>query len=136
MTLVDSNVLIDVLSRNATWLAWSAAMLSRCAEDGPLLLNAVVYAEIAAGLDSQETLDAFIADTDLTMDHIPRSALFLAGQAFRRYRRAGGLRTSVLPDFFIGAHAQVASVPILTRDPRRYRAYFPDVEVIAPDVEM
>jgi predicted nucleic acid-binding protein len=133
MTLVDSNVLIDILSRDPTWSEWSFRMLSRASANGPLLINETIYAEISVRIETQVELDAIIDDLNVTMLRIPKAALFMAGKAFRKYREAGGIRTGVLPDFFIGAHAQVTGLPILTRDARRYCAYFPKVEVIAPD---
>jgi predicted nucleic acid-binding protein len=133
MTFVDSNVLIDILSHDPAWSEWSFRMLSRCSASGPLLINETVYAEISVHIKSQAELDAIIDDLDVTMLRIPKPALFVAGKAYLNYRQAGGIRTGVLPDFFIGAHAQVTGLPILTRDARRYRSYFPDVDVIAPD---
>ncbi len=100
---------------------------------GPVLINAVIYAEFSIGYAHIEDIDKVLVDVDLQLAETPRPALFLAGKAFQRYRARGGTRTSVLPDFFIGAHAAVARFHLLTRDPRRYRAYFPGVELIAPD---
>ena len=136
MTLVDSNVLLDILSHDPTWSDWSFRMLSRRSASGPLLINETIYAEISVHIKSQAELDAIVDDLDVTMLRIPKSALFVAGKAYLKYRQAGGIRTGVLPDFFIGAHAQVTGLPILTRDARRYRAYFPEVEVIAPEAEL
>jgi len=133
MTFVDSNVLIDILSHDPTWSDWSFRTLVRCSGSGPVLISEVIYAEISVYVGSEAELESIIDDLEVTMVRIPKPALFSAGKAYLKYRRAGGIRTGVLPDFFIGAHAQVLGLPILTRDPRRYRAYFPDVEVIAPD---
>lgn len=134
MTLVDTNVLIDVLTHDPAWLDWSVERMARQAAQGPLLINEVIYTELSVGFETE----AAVADAldELAVDFVqtPTPALFLAGKAFRQYRRAGGVRTGVLPNFFIGAHAQIAGLPILTRDARRYRAYFPEVELIAPDV--
>lgn len=132
MTLVDTNVLIDILIADSNWQSWSAESLDRCAANGLLFISDVVYAELSSRFDSEKELDSAIANLDVAHRRIPKSALFLAGRAFHRYRRAGGPRLSVLADFFIGAHAQIEGLPILTRDTRRYRAYFPDVQLIAP----
>ena len=132
MTLVDTNVLIDVLSNNPVWRSWSLDRLEARSASGRMLINEVVYAELSLGFDSEEELDKAMLDLNVVLVWSPKSALFLAGQAFQRYRLAGGPRLGVLPDMFIGAHAQVARLPILTRDVRRYRTYFPDVELISP----
>ena len=132
MTLVDTNVIIDILSSDAIWFDWSAPELEGCRRRGPLLLNEISYAELAARVETEADLQQALADLGIKLSRTPTSALFAAGRAFRRYRSAGGLRTSVLPDFFIGAHADIERIPILTRDVRRYRTYFPDVVLIAP----
>jgi len=132
LTLIDTNVLIDILLSDANWRAWSAQMLDQRSAHGRLLISDVVYAELSSRFVSERQLDSAMASLDVAHRRIPKSALFIAGQAFQRYRRAGGTRSSVLADFFIGAHAQVEGLPILTRDTRRYRTYFPDVELIAP----
>jgi predicted nucleic acid-binding protein len=134
MTLVDSNVLLDVFSESQPWLVWSKRQLERAAWRGPVVINDVIYAEISVQFTSFESLDAILEKIFIDVAPIPRSALFLAGKAFRQYRNAGGLRTGVLFDFFIGAHATVKRLPLVTRDARRYRHYFPTVELIAPDV--
>lgn len=134
MTLVDSNVLIDILSSDRVWLDWSLSSLQRCSTNGPLIINEIVYTEMSIQLPSQELLDEAVAILNVTMHRTPKEALFLAGKAFRQYRRARGIRNGVLPDFFIGAHAQIERLPLLTRDPRRYRTYFPEVMLIAPDM--
>ena len=131
MTLVDSHVLIDVLGRDARWAAWSVAQLD-AARRGGLRINAVVYAEIAPTLDSVDALDAFLEQGGIELAELARPALWAAGTVHGRYRDAGGARERVLPDFIIGAHAQDLGCPLLTRDPRRYRTYFPDVRLITP----
>jgi predicted nucleic acid-binding protein len=113
--------------------AWSLHQLDSAAIRGPVLINAVVYAEFSIGYARVEEIDRVLADAGLALTEIPRSALFLAGKVFQRYRAQGGSRTGVLPDFFIGAHAAVAQFPLLTRDPRRYRTYFSGITLIAPD---
>lgn len=132
MTLVDTNVLLDLLTNDAEWADWSQRQLEAAAVRGPLQINDVVYAELSVGFQRIEELDAVLAAAQIEMAPIPREALFLAGKVFQRYRAGGGSRTGVLPDFFIGAHAAVASLPLLTRDVRRYRTYFPTLTLVAP----
>jgi predicted nucleic acid-binding protein len=134
MTLVDSNVLLDVFSESEPWVAWSKQQLARAARRGPVVVNDVIYAEISVQFTSFESLDTVLKKIVIDVAPIPRPALFFAGKAFQQYRSAGGLRTGVLSDFFIGAHATIQNIPIVTRDVRRYRHYFPTVELIAPDV--
>ena len=133
MTLIDTNILVDILSSDPVWLRWSAEQLDRRRVSGPLYINGITYAEIAVRIETEDDLEAALTDLGIELERTPISALFMAGHAFRRYRLAGGPRTAILPDFFIGAHAQVTRWPILTRDVRRYRTYFPDVELIAPN---
>lgn len=132
MTLVDSNVLLDLVTDDPNWSEWSLAHLERAALAGPIFINDIVYAETSIRYDRMEALDKMLAETMIEIASMPRSALFLAGKAFRRYRAAGGTRTGVLPDFFIGAHAAVEGWPLLTRDAGRYRSYFPRLTLIAP----
>ena len=132
MTLVDTNILLDLVTDDPVWADWSIRQLDAAAVNGPLVINGVVYAELSVRFDRIEELDEVLNEAGITMEEIPRSALFLAGKVFRRYRAAGGNRTGVLPDFFIGAHAAVSKLPLLTRDINRYRTYFPTVKLIAP----
>lgn len=133
MTLVDTNVLLDLVTDDPNWAEWSVAKLEEAALKGPLCVNDVVYAELSIRYERIEDLDAMLADTAIEIAPPPRAALFLAGKVFIQYRKSGGSRTGVLPDFFIGAHAAVSGFPLLTRDGRRYRSYFPMLELIAPD---
>jgi predicted nucleic acid-binding protein len=133
MALVDTNVLLDIATDDSGWANWSLQQLDAAAIRGPVLINAVVYAEFSVGYLRIEEVDKVLADGGLELAEIPRAALFLAGKVFQRYRAQGGTRTGVLPDFFIGAHAAVADLPLLTRDPRRYRTYFSDITLIAPE---
>ena len=135
MTFVDSNVLLDLLTSNARWGDWSASAIESAAADGALLINDIVYAELAVGFPTIESLDRFIADVELRIAPMPRSALYLAAKAHLRYRQSGGTRTGVLPDFFIGAQAAVSEAALLTRDARRFRTYFPTIEIISPDMD-
>jgi hypothetical protein len=135
MTLVDSNVLLDVVTDGQVWGDWSQEQLERAAARGPLVVNDVIYAEVSTRFASVESIEATLLDLKIDLVSIPREALFLAGKAYLQYRAAGGVRTSVLPDFFVGAHAAVEQLPLLTRDVRRYRSYFPTVDLIAPQAE-
>ncbi|WFU16995.1 type II toxin-antitoxin system VapC family toxin [Bradyrhizobium sp. CB3481] len=132
MTLVDSNVLLDVVTDGEAWADWSQGQLEQAASVGPLVINDVIYAEISTRYAAVEDVDAMLRNLDIEVVAIPRPALFLAGKAYLRYRSAGGQRTGVLADFFIGAHAAVERRPLLTRDARRYRTYFPTIELITP----
>jgi predicted nucleic acid-binding protein len=116
-------------------LGWSIAKLEETALRGALAINDVVYAELSVRYDRIEDLEAMLEDAAIEVAPTPREALFLAGKAFSRYRKSGGSRTGVLPDFFIGAHAAVSRFPLLTRDGRRYRTYFPTLDIIAPQQE-
>jgi hypothetical protein len=131
-TLVDSNVLVDLFDETSEWRDWSDAMLTACASRGPLVINPIVFAEVSAGFESIEDVNAALPDAYLRREELPWEAAFLAGHAFLRYRRRGGRRSAPLPDFYIGAHAAVAGHTLLTRDPRRYRYYFPKLRVISP----
>lgn len=132
MILVDSNVLLDVLLDDPEWASWSQSQLDLWARRGPLLVNPMVYAELAAGFDSVRALDDTLDEAGLDFEEIPRDALFLAAKAHVLYRRRGGRRKGVLADFFVGAHAAVRRLPLLTRDVRRYRSYFPTVTLVGP----
>lgn len=132
MILVDSNVLLDILLDDPEWASWSQSQLDLWARRGPLLVNPMVYAELAAGFDSVRALDDTLDEAGLEFEEIPRDALFLAAKAHVLYRRRGGRRKGVLADFFVGAHAAVRRLPLLTRDIRRYRSYFPTVTLVGP----
>lgn len=132
MTLVDTNVLLDLVTKDPDWGVWSLDRLRDAALAGRIFINDVVYAETSIRYDRIEDLDAMLAEAMIEMAPVPRSALFLAGKTFQRYRAAGGTRTGVLPDFFVGAHAAVQGWNLLTRDVGRYRTYFPMVSLIAP----
>jgi predicted nucleic acid-binding protein len=132
MVLVDTNILLDVIVPNPDWLAWSAAQLLHLGKTQPMIINPIVYAEVSVSFSSVERLEANLASLRLEFREVPREVCFLAGKAFSQYRRNGGTRTSLLPDFFIGAHAQLLSCPLLTRDTARYATYFPSVALITP----
>lgn len=132
MTLVDTNVLLDLVTDDPIWAKWSIARLEAASLVGPMLINDAVYAELAVRYERIEHLEALIDTAGLALAPIPRAALFLAGKVFTHYRRSGGTKTGVLPDFFIGAHAAVDGLPLLTRDVGRYRTYFPSLKLISP----
>jgi predicted nucleic acid-binding protein len=132
MLLVDTNVLVDVLQNDAQWADWSTAQLRAQASLHQLVINPVVYAEMSLSFSTMEALDNAVTTMALELREIPRPALFLAAKAFVQYRRSGGSKQQVLPDFFIGAHAAVQGWPLLTRDASRFRSYFPTLEVLAP----
>ena len=132
MLLVDTNVLVDVLEDDPQWADWSIQQLRFQSKIHHLLINPIVYSELSLTFSSVEALDQTIAELGLAMVEIPKPALFLAGKAFIRYRRQGGNKSNVLGDFFIGAHAAVSGLQILTRDVKRYRSYFPSVALVAP----
>jgi predicted nucleic acid-binding protein len=128
----DTNVLMDIAGPISEWRDWSLKALEPFLQRGLVVINAIIYAELAAGYQRAEELDAALPPTDIRREDIPWEAAFLAGQAHLAYRRRGGLRTSTLPDFFIGAHALVRGYTLITRDPRRYRSYFPGLMLMAP----
>ena len=133
MTLVDSNVLLDVVTDGQAWADWSQDQLERAALNGPLVINDIIYAEVSTRYAKFEAVDAMLVELNIEVAPLPRAAIFLAGKAFLQYRAGGGLRTGVLADFFIGAHAAVAQLPLLTRDARRYQSYFPTIKLITPE---
>jgi predicted nucleic acid-binding protein len=131
-TLVDSNVLLDMFTEDDEWFDWSTAMLARAAERGHLVINPIIFAEVAPQFDSLEELDEALPTDYYRRATLPWEAGFLASRAFVKYRRRGGTRRSPLPDFYVGAHAAVEGLALLTRDARRYRKYFPSLTIIAP----
>ncbi len=131
-TLVDSNVLLDVITEDERWLEWSSNALARAADDGPLFINPVIYAEVSVRFSRIEDLEEALPPSDYGRLAVPWESAFLAGKAFLDYRRSRGTKMSTLPDFFIGAHAAVARLRLLTRDVMRYRTYFPTVELVSP----
>lgn len=132
-TLVDSNVLLDILTEDPAWADWSTDALAEAAETGPLSINPVIYSEVSIRFTTVEALEDALPAQDYRREPIPWAAAFLAGKAFLRYRQNKGTRATTLPDFFIGAHAAVAELALLTRDVSRYRTYFPTVSLLAPN---
>lgn len=132
VTLIDTNVLLDIATIDPVWFDWSENALEVAAEDSMLAVNPLILAEVSVRYETVEALDLAIPENTFARLPLPFEAAFLAGKAFLKYRRKGGVRTSVLSDFYIGAHAAVGGFRLLTRDPKRYRTYFPSVELIAP----
>jgi predicted nucleic acid-binding protein len=131
--LVDTNVLVDVLEDDPQWAEWSIGQLRAQSQIHRLVISPIIYAELSLTFSTLEALDKALEMMMLPVIEIPKSALFLAGKAFLQHRRQGGTKQNVLSDFFIGAHAAVSGLPLLTRDTGRYRSYFPSVKIIAPD---
>ena len=132
MLLVDTNVLVDLLQNDPQWADWSIAQMRAQSSLHALVINPIIYAEVSLSFSTIEALDDVVGTLALELREIPRPALFLAAKAFAQYRRRGGSKLQVLPDFFIGAHAAVEGWPLLTRDARRFKTYFPTLEVFAP----
>jgi len=130
--LVDSNVILDVVTEDKRWFRWSSETLAQYAETHILVINPIVYAEVSIGFDRIEDVEMVLSPESFRRDPIPWEAAFLAGKSFLAYRRKGGGKLFPLPDFFIGAHAAIAGIPLLTRDVSRYRTYFPKLKLIAP----
>lgn len=133
ITLVDSNVILDLVTDDPKWGQWSAEALSRAADESALAINPLIFAEVSIGFTTVEELEELLPGEEFGRLALPYEAAFLAGKAFLSYRRRGGRRSAPLADFYIGAHAAVAGLRLLTRDPRRYRTYFPTVDLIAPE---
>jgi predicted nucleic acid-binding protein len=132
VTLVDSCVLLDVITGDKQWADWSAARIAAAMDAGRVVINPLIYAEVSAGYQSVEELEELLPASDYEREPLPYVAGFAAGKAFLRYRRAGGDKRSPMPDFYIGAHAAVTGYRLLTRDVQRYRTYFPSIDIITP----
>jgi hypothetical protein len=130
--LVDSSALLDILTADSVWAEWSIRELEKAWADGTVFIDSIVYSEISIRFSRIEDLEAAVAESGLVWSEVPREALFLAGKAFMSYRKAGGVKTSPLPDFFIGAHAAVSDLVLITRDPERVRTHFPKLRVVSP----
>jgi len=131
--MIDSNVLLDLMTEDMRWLSWSAEAVEKAADRFRLVINPIIYAEVSIRYSRIEDLEAALPRTLLDREAIPYEAAFLAGKCFLAYRQQGGTKQSPLPDFFIGAHAAVAGYRLLTRDAARYRSYFPRLSLIAPN---
>ena len=132
MILVDTNVILDLVANDPVWADWSQQQLEAASLQTTLCVNPVIYAELSIAFKKIEELETVLNEGEFRLEQIPREALFLAGKAFAKYRKLKGTRTGVLPDFFIGAHAAIAELPLLTRDTRRYASYFPTLHLITP----
>ncbi|MFA5181904.1 MAG: type II toxin-antitoxin system VapC family toxin [Syntrophales bacterium] len=130
--LVDSNVILDVVTQDPTWFAWSTGILAEYASDHILSINPIIYAEVSIGFDRIEDLEDVLSPSFFRLLPLPWEAAFLASKCFLTYRRQGGSRTSPLPDFYIGGHATVRNMTLITRDANRYRTYFPALKIVAP----
>lgn len=133
MFLVDTNVLLDIFSDDPLWRPWSERAIGDALVAGPVGINPIIYAETSLAFADVESLNRELDTLMLMRLQLPYQAAFQAGRAFLRYRRAGGARTAPLPDFYIGAHAELEALTLVTRDTGRYRTYFPSVELVAPD---
>jgi predicted nucleic acid-binding protein len=131
-TLIDSCVLLDVITGDEHWADWSATRIAAAIDEGRAVINPIVYAEVSVGYETVEELDELLPAVDYEREPLPYLAGFAAGKAFLRYRRGGGQKRSPMPDFYIGAHAAIAGYRLLTRDVSRYRTYFPTIDIIAP----
>jgi predicted nucleic acid-binding protein len=131
--LVDSNVILDIATNDENWANWSSNAIAQAADEATLVINPLIYAEISSGYSTIEDLEAAVPTTLFRRDDLPYEAAFLAGKSFLQYRKRGGARTSPLPDFYIGAHAAISDLRLLTRDTTRFRSYFPTVELISPN---
>ena len=132
VTLVDSNVLLDIFTKDKKWYSWSSSALLEADVQGAIAINPIIYSEVSIRFEGLEELEVALAFLPFERLDLPWEAGFLAGKCFRHYRRRGGARRSPLPDFYIGAHASVSGFALLTRDPSRYRNYFPGLEILAP----
>jgi predicted nucleic acid-binding protein len=130
--LVDSNVILDVFLDDPAWADWAESALEKYSYDATLLINAIIYSEVSIGFERIEELEAAVARAGFQLVEIPKEALFLAGKVFLQYKKRKGIKMTTLPDFFIGAHAAVLDIELITRDVKRYRSYFPTVRLIAP----
>ncbi len=130
--MFDSNVLLDIVTADAKWMEWSSEQFRRIAKTGPIVINPIIYAEIAPAFDSQKALDHWLRPQHFRRLPLPYEAGFRASRAFLEYRRSGGGKSSPLPDFYIGAHAETAGFTLVTRDQKRYQTYFPDLKLLAP----
>ncbi len=133
MFLVDANVIIDASRENSEWRRWSVDVLQRCLQLGALSLNPIIYAEVSGAFDDPKDVDHLLRDLEIGRLDLPYEAAFLASKAFLKYRQAGGVRTTALPDFLIGAHAKVETLTLITRDAARFRTYFPAVALVTPE---
>jgi hypothetical protein len=131
-TLVDTNILLDIATGDPVWSEWSSSALRYARSNGELVINAIVFSEISSAFTRIEEVDQFLDDSSCRREDLPWASAFVAGQAFRQYRRRGGIKSSTLPDFLIGAHALVLGYALLTRDRAQYKSYFPSLHLLSP----
>lgn len=132
MVLIDSNIILDIFTEDSNWFDWSSNALAQCANNNQVAINPIIYAEISVRYNRLEDLEEALPSSFFQRVSLPWEAGFLAGKCFLRYKQNGGVRRSPLPDFYIGAHAVISKMTILTRDASRYRTYFPNLKIIAP----
>jgi predicted nucleic acid-binding protein len=132
--LIDSNIMLDIFLNDPQWADWSETVLNQYGDSHILCINPIIYSEVSIGFEGIEALEAALTAADFQMLDLPKEALFLAGKAFVQYRRQKGTKFSTLPDFFIGAHAAVLQIALITRDVSRYKTYFPTVNLISPPI--
>jgi predicted nucleic acid-binding protein len=132
VTLIDTNIILDVVTADPRWSSWSRFSLEVAARAGRLIINDIIYAELSTRYETMEALESLLAGMEIQIEAMPRAGLFLAAKVYQRYLARGGTRSGVLPDFFIGAHAAIGQCALLTRDPSRYRSYFPTLRLIVP----
>ena len=132
-TIIDTNILVDVAVRDPAWLQWSRSKLNQAAQQGALIINQIIYSEFSVRYQSVEEVEALLPADAFRRESVPWIAAYAAGRSFAAYRRAGGSKERVLPDFLIGAHAFIRGYSLLTRDPKGYRSYFPGLDIIAPE---
>jgi predicted nucleic acid-binding protein len=130
--LVDSNIILDIVTEDPKWYSWSAVQLESLAEEHTLIINPIIYSEVSIGFGRIEDLDQALSPEFFQRENLPWEAGFLAGKCFKKYRGLGGARRSPLPDFYIGAHAAIRNMALVTRDPKRYKTYFPKLTLISP----
>lgn len=130
--MVDSCVLLDVLTEDPKWFEWSSLQIARAAENGFIIVNPVIYSEVSVSFERIEDMESIFSDDVFVYRPIPKEAAFLAGKCFLQYRRGGGNKTLPLPDFFIGAHASIERLPLITRDVKRFETYYPALKIITP----
>ena len=133
VTIVDTNILVDLAVRQSAWHAWSSEQVFQAFRRGPIVINPIIYAEFSVRYDDIEEVDRLLPHDEFRRENLPWPAAFAAAAAFRLYRRAGGGRDRILPDFLIGAHAAIRGYALLTRDPKGYRSYFPSIDLISPE---
>ena len=130
---LDSCILLDLFTNDPHWAEWSEKILDQYSQTNTLFINSIVYTEISIGFNKIEEVENAVSELGIKVLEIPREALFLTGKVFLKYRKNKGTKNSPLPDFFIGAHASISKFNLITRDPSKYKTYFPQVKLIHPE---